>query len=72
MNAQTTKGLTLEHQIDQLLGRLQGAIREPTFSYRLEEIRALVFQLVECWTSYQRGEQPSPSGRPREQKPHHP
>jgi hypothetical protein len=64
MNAQTTEGLTMEHQIDQLLGRLQGTVRGPTFSYRLEEIRTIVIQLVECWTRYQRGEQP-PSARPK-------
>jgi hypothetical protein len=72
MNAQRTKGLTMEHQIDQLLGRLQGTVREPTFSYRLEEIRTIVVQLVECWTRYQRGEQPSPSGSPKGQQPHRP
>ena len=72
MKAQTTKGLTIEHQIDQLLGCLQGTVREPTFSYRLEEIRAIVFQLVECWTCYQRGEQPPASGPTRDHEPHHP
>jgi hypothetical protein len=72
MNAQTTEGLTMEHQIDQLLGRLQGTVREPTFSYRLEEIRAIVIQLAECWTRYRRGEQLSLSECPREQEPPHP
>ena len=72
MNAQTTEGLTIEHQIDQLLGRLQGTVREPTFSYRLEEIRAIVIQLAEYWTRYRRGEQLSLSGCPREQEPPHP
>jgi hypothetical protein len=57
MDAQTTKRLTTAYQIDQLLGRLQGTVREPTFSYRLEEIRAIVMQLVECWTTHRRGEQ---------------
>jgi hypothetical protein len=57
MDAQTTEGLTIEYQIDQLLGHLQGTVRGPTFSYRLEEIRAIVIQLVECWTQYRRGEQ---------------
>ena len=72
MNAQTTEGLTMEHQIDQLLGRLQGMIREPPFSNRLEEIRAIVIQLAECWTRYRRGEQRSLSGCPGEQEPPHP
>jgi hypothetical protein len=72
MNAQTTEGLTIEYQIDQLLGRLQGTVREPTFSYRLEEIRAIVIQLAECWTRYRQGEQLSLSGCPREQEPPHP
>jgi hypothetical protein len=72
MNAQTTEGLTMEHQIDQLLCRLQGTIREPTFSYRLEEIRAIVIQLAECWTRYRRGEQLFLSGCPGEQEPPHP
>jgi hypothetical protein len=72
MNAQTTEGLTMEHQIDQLLGRLQGTVREPTFSYRLEEIRAIVCQLAECWTRYRRREQLSLSGCPGEQEPLHP
>jgi hypothetical protein len=57
MNAQTTEGLTMAYQIDRLLSRLQGTVREPTFSYRLEEIRAIVIQLVACWTTYRRGEQ---------------
>jgi hypothetical protein len=57
MDTQTTKSLTAAGQIEHLLGRLQGTVREPTFSYRLEEIRGLVIQLVECWTRYQRGEQ---------------
>jgi hypothetical protein len=57
MNAQTTEGLTRAYQIDRLLSRLQGTVREPTFSYRLEEIRAIVIQLVACWTTYRRGEQ---------------
>ena len=57
MNAQTTEGLTMAYQIDRLLSRLQGTVREPTFSYRLEEIHAIVIQLVECWTTYRRGEQ---------------
>jgi hypothetical protein len=56
MNAQTTEGLTMEHQIDQLLGRLQGTVQEPSFSYRLEEIRGIVIQLAECWTRYRRRE----------------
>ena len=64
INAQTTEGLTMEHQIDQLLGRLQGTAREPTFPYRLEEIRAIVIQPAECWTRYQRGEQLSLSWCP--------
>ena len=72
MNAQTTEGLTMEHQIDQLLGRLQGMIREPPFSNRLEEIRAIVIQLAECWTRYRRREQLSLSGCPGEQEPLHP
>ena len=62
MNAQTTEGLTMEHQIDQLLDRLKGTVREPSFSYRLEEIRAIVIQLAECWTRYQRGEPAVPVG----------
>jgi hypothetical protein len=57
MNAQTTEGLTMAYQIDRLLSRLQGTVGEPTFSYRLEEIRAIVIQLVACWTMYRRGEQ---------------
>jgi hypothetical protein len=69
MNAQTTEGLTMEHQIDQLLGRLQGTVWEPSFSYRIEELRAIVIQLAECWTRYQRREQPSLSVCPRERKP---
>jgi hypothetical protein len=72
MNVQTTEGLTMEHQIDQLLGRPQGTVREPTFSYRLEEIRAIVIQLAECWTRYQRGEQLSLSWCPGEQESPHP
>jgi hypothetical protein len=72
MNAQTTEGLTMEHQIDQLLGRLQGMVRDPTFSYRLEEIRAIVIQLAECWTRYRHREQLSLSGCPGEQEPLHP
>jgi hypothetical protein len=57
MDAQTHKSLTTACQIEHLLGRLQGTVREPSFSYRLEEIRGLVIQLVECWTRYRRGEQ---------------
>ena len=72
MNLQTTEGLTMEHQIDQLLGRLQGTVREPTFSYRLEEIRAIVSQLAECWTRYRRREHLSLTGCPGAQEPLHP
>ena len=57
MDVQTSDGLAMAYQIDQLLSRLQGTVREPSFSYRLEEIRVLVVQLVECWTRYQRGEE---------------
>lgn len=57
MNAQTTEGPTMVDQIDRLLSRLQGTVGEPAFSYRLEEIRSIVIQLVECWTTYRRGEQ---------------
>jgi hypothetical protein len=57
MDVQITEGPTIAHQIDQLLGSLQSTVREPTFSYRLEEIRALVIQLAECWARYRRGGQ---------------
>jgi hypothetical protein len=53
--------MTPAQQMNYLLCRLQRMVGGRTFSYRLEEIRAIVVELVECWAMYQRGErQPVP------------
>jgi hypothetical protein len=54
-------GLTPAQRMTHLLCCLQRAVGERTFSYRLEEIRAIVVELVDCWAMYQQGErQPVP------------
>ena len=54
-------GLTPAQQMTQLLCRLQRAVGERPFSYRLEHLRAIVVELVDCWAMYQQGErQPVP------------
>jgi hypothetical protein len=56
-------GVTPAQQMTHLLCRLRRAVGGRTFSYRLEEIRAIVVDLVECWAMYQRRErQPVPRG----------
>jgi hypothetical protein len=55
MGQSTTAGISPQHQMTLLLYRLQDAVREATFSYRLEEIRAIVVQLVACWAKQQQG-----------------
>jgi hypothetical protein len=55
MGEPTTAGISPEQQMAQLLDCLQRAVCQPTFSYRLEEIRGIVVQLAACWAKQQQG-----------------
>ncbi len=55
MGEPTTAGITPEHQMAHLLDRLERAVSQPTFSYRLEEIHGIVVQLVACWAKQRQG-----------------
>jgi hypothetical protein len=46
--------MLLDHEIIQLLDQLQRYLQRPTFSYRLEDMRTMVVQLVACWATYRR------------------
>jgi hypothetical protein len=56
MGERINDGMTPAQQMSHLLCRLQHTVGGRTFSYHLEEIRAIVVELVECWAMYQRGE----------------
>jgi hypothetical protein len=63
MGERISGGMTPAQQMTHLLCRLQRAVGGRTFSVHLEEIHAIVVELVECWAMYQRGErQPVPRG----------
>jgi hypothetical protein len=51
-----SRKILLEQQMSELLSRLQLFVKRPTFSFRLDEIRATVADLVTCWTRYRRGD----------------
>lgn len=66
MDEQTNEGRTPEQQMTDLLYHLERTVRRPTFSYRLEEIDAIVVRLKACWTMYQRGKRQPIPGWPDE------
>jgi hypothetical protein len=45
----------LEQRITELLSQLQLFVKKPTFSFHLDEMRAIVAELVMCWARYRRG-----------------
>jgi hypothetical protein len=64
VDEQTNDGRTPEQQMTHLLCHLERTVRRPTFSYRLEEIHAIVVEIEECWAMYRRGERQAHTGVP--------
>jgi hypothetical protein len=52
----------LEQRITDLLSQLMLSVKRPTFSFRVDEIRAIAAELVSCWARYRQG---SGAGHPR-------
>jgi hypothetical protein len=45
----------LEQRITDLLSQLMLSVKRPTFSFRVDEIRAIAAELVTCWARYRQG-----------------
>jgi hypothetical protein len=69
MDAMPDGSQTDEKRISHLLYHLQNLVSTPTYSYRLQEVRAVVAQLLEVWLRYVQEKRQPPQGPPRSLTP---